>query len=204
MKNAVISVAAGTLLVLATADPAAAQRPGANADRLPPHIQAQLWPERELSPVEQELKDRVIVMRDTLTRVHATVSLLQRQERSGAGVGVVRSTARSLAGDCARGRRVGEGMAAFAATLSTDDAKWGEPTVRAFRAAVTELVTAMERCQSTQAGHAAAPTPDAAKVLADALATQETVLRYDRAEKDLIRTLKIRIEPKISGSPAPR
>ncbi len=201
MIREVARTAVLTALVAGIALPVAAQRPGAGntADRLPPHVQSQLWPERELSPVEQELKDRVIVMRDTLTRVQATIATLQRQERSGATTGVIRSSARALAADCARSRRTAESMAGFAASLSTDDARWGEPAVQAFRSAVRDLIAAMGRCNTALAGHAEAATPDAARVLADASAAGETVRKYDRAELDLLRTLKIRIDPTRSG-----
>ena len=36
-------------------------RPGGGPPNLPPHVQAQLWPTRELSPAEQELKTHRLV-----------------------------------------------------------------------------------------------------------------------------------------------
>lgn len=202
--NAVLRAAAGSLLALIVATPAAAQRPGSNAERLPPHVQQQLWPERELSETEQELHDRVVVMRDTLTRVHATIALLQRQHRSGAGAGVIRSTARTLASDCARAERTAGTMATFAADLSTDDTQWGEPSVRAFRAAIGDLVPAMGRCNTSLTDHAASDQPDGQQVVAEALRAEEVVNKYDRAERDLLRTLKIRVDPRSSGSASDR
>lgn len=184
-----------TVLLAGTATlPVAAQNPGANAKDLPPHVVEQLWPERELTATEQELKDRVQVMRDSLTRIHATVSLLQRQQRSQASVGILRSTARALAADCARGGRNAESMSAFAASFATNDSKWGEPTVRAYQAALADMVGAMRRC--TEAVTAEVEDPDVAKLRAAANAADESVRRYDRAELDLFRTLKIRLNPR--------
>lgn len=186
--------AVAVLLTGAATLPAAAQNPGANAKHLPPHVAEHLWPERELTATEQELKDRVQVMRDSLTRVHATVSLLQRQQRSQAGAGILRSTARALAADCARSGRVAESMAAFAADFATNDAKWGEPTVRAYRASLADMVGAMRRC--TEAVTAEVDDPDVTRLRAAADAADESVRRYDRAEWDLFRTLKIRLDPR--------
>lgn len=179
--------------------PAAAQQPGSNAKNLPPHVAGHLWPQRELSPVEQELKDRVVTMRDTLTRVHATVAMLQRQQRARAAAGVLRSTARTLAADCARSGRSAASMVEFAATFSTNDPKWGEPTVRAYRTALDDLVAGMRRCSEAMTTHVEASEPDRDRLVAAAGAATEVVSRYDRAEMDLFRTLKIRLDPRATA-----
>lgn len=179
--------------------PAAAQQPGSNAKNLPPHVAGHLWPQRELSPVEQELKDRVVTMRDTLTRVHATVVMLQRQQRARAAAGVLRSTARALAADCARSTRLAASMVEFAATLSTNDPKWGEPTVRAYRTALDDLVAGMRRCSDAMTTQVEASEPDRDRLFAAAGAATEVVSRYDRAEMDLFRTLKIRLDPRATA-----
>ena len=178
--------AAIALALSAVSLPLAAQAPGGNAKNLPPHVQEQLWPEREMTPVEHELRERVYVMRDSLTRVHATVSMLQRQQRSQASAAVIRSTARALAAECVRSGRVADSMAVFAAGFSSNDPKWGEPTVRAYRAALSDLVTGMRRCHEVMT----------AQVEATETAAGDAVGRYDRAEKDLFRTLKIRLDPR--------
>ena len=100
-------------------------RPGGGPPNLPPHVQAQLWPTRELSPAEQELKTHVTALTDSLTRIDATGTLIERNFRSGASVAMARSAARSLTIDCARAARTAQPAVAFAATLSTSDPKWG-------------------------------------------------------------------------------
>jgi hypothetical protein len=197
-------LAAGTVLALLAAMPLAGQQPGRNAGQLPPHVVEHLWPERELSPTEQEFKDRVIVIRDSLGRIRATASQLQRQQRSGAGIGVIRSSARALADDCARGRRSAESMAGFAATLTTNDAEWGLPAVLAYRAALGELDTGLRQCSEAIAGEVERSEPDVDRVLTIATAAHTAVTRYDRAELDLLRTLKIRVDPGSRSSSASR
>lgn len=199
MKSVSHRLAALVIALAGLALPAAAQQPGSNAKNLPPHVAGHLWPQRELSPVEQELKDRVVTMRDTLTRVHATVAMLQRQHRARAATGVIRSTARTLAADCARSGRLASSMAEFAATFSTNDPKWGEPSVRAYRTALDDLVAGMRRCNESVTVQVEADEPNLDRLAAAGTQATEVVSRYDRAELDLFRTLKIRLDPRATA-----
>src|SRR5688572_3937527 len=112
--------------------PAAAQaqqvirpRPGQQGEiGLPPHVQEQLWPTRELSPVEQRLKDHATALFDSLGSVRATNARVARQTTANASPAIIRSASRALAGDCARAVRTAGPAAEFGATLSTDNARW--------------------------------------------------------------------------------
>lgn len=192
------------LAALCLAPALAAQAPGSgSANALPPHLIGQLWPERELSPVEQELKDRVVRMQDSVATFHASHALLLRQRRGNASAGVLRSAVRSLGNECARMGRNGKEMASFAATLRTDNERWGETAVRAFRDALTGLDQAMARCDAAMIRHRDAETMDRERASADASAAADAVVAYERAEKGLLNTLKIRVDPRASRAPSP-
>lgn len=198
---AINRLTAAALLAAGLTAPVLAQQSGSgNVKALPPHVTGHLWPERELLPMEQEFKDRVIAVRDTVMRVRATASLLERQQRSGAGAGVIRSSARTLAADCARLGRSAESMAGFAADFATNDPKWGDQAVRTFRSAVAELAAEMRRCRDSMASEAAAATPDRDRVSQAAAGAVTVAAKYERAELDLVNTLKIRIDPRGSGT----
>lgn len=171
-------------------------RPGGGPPNLPPHVQAQLWPTRELSPAEQELKTHVTALTDSLTRIDATGTLIERNFRSGASVAMARSAARSLTIDCARAARTAQPAVAFAATLSTSDPKWGEPAVRAWRAGLGELVRQLGSCeQAAQAQVAGGTEPSHDQLAAIAARVGQALVDYRRSEQGLLRTLKIDMDP---------
>jgi len=171
-------------------------RPGGARPDLPPHVQAQLWPERELSPVEQELKTHVTALSDSLTRIDATGAQIDRHFRAGANAAMARSSARTLATDCARAARTAQPAVQFAATLSTNDAKWGEPAVRGWRSGLAELMRQLSSCeQGANALTNAADGVSNERLAALATRVGQSLVEYRRTEQALLRTLKIDIDP---------
>ena len=186
------------LLTLA-AGPLVAQQREASAD-LPPHVRAQLWPTRPLSPAEQELKDRVIVLRDSVAVLDGSVALLQRQQRGNAASGVLRSSGRRIATNCAAGHRAAEVMEAYARDLTTDNARWGETAVRTFRDGVGQLVRETAACERTLGEVLAADgAPDPERLAAVARAVERSTAIYTNAVNGLLNTLEIRIDPRGTG-----
>lgn len=171
-------------------------RPGGSGPALPPHVQAQLWPERELSPVEQELKRHVTALTDSLTRVDATGALIQRQSRAGASTAIVRSSARNLANDCARAARATTPATAFAGTLSTNNAQWGEPAVRGWRTGLATLARDLGACERAASGFVTSGKAEDAEALRQVSErVGQGLVAYRRTEQALLRTLKIDATP---------
>jgi len=192
MTNSSRAWALGTGLVLLAA-PAMAQG-NAKVRTIDPLTQSHLWPEKELSPAQQEYKDRVIAMRDTVTRLKASVEQVERARRSRTSAAVLTSSTRVLGRDCAMVRRNAEVMRTWAAGLTTDDPRFGEPAVRAFRGALERLDTGMGRCASRLTDLLARETLDPDQVLRVMDDVRGVVADYERAAKDLTRTLDIPIE----------
>jgi hypothetical protein len=171
-------------------------RPGGAPPTLPSHIQAQLWPDRELSPLEQQLKNHVVTLADSLTRIDAVGSRIDRSLRSAASPAMIRSNARVLAGDCSSAGRATAPIIPFAETLVTNDAKWGEPAVRGWRSALGTLAQELAVCEQSAAALAEAEVaPSAERLEQNASRIRRALVTYRRAEQGLIRTLKIEIDP---------
>lgn len=158
-----------------------------------------LWPERPLSPAEQELRDAIVVMRDTLYAVEATASRLERV--LGGSPAVLLATGRSLQAECARGARSAAQMRTYAAGLSTDNARWGDVALNDFRGAVATLEKAMQGCEE-QSGKAIAATPmDKPALAGTKTATVAAIRDYERSSRGLLRTLNIPLDPRGSRKP---
>jgi hypothetical protein len=165
-------------------------------DNLPDHVRSQLWPERELSPVEQQLKDQVIILTDSLRRVDAIGVQIERNFRGAASIAMVRSNARELAAACARAGRTTEPAIAFAATLSTSDTKWGEPAVRGWRSGLADLARHLGTCEAKATAMVAdSVVPSAERLAQVASQVGQGLVDYRRTEQALIATLRIEISP---------
>jgi hypothetical protein len=154
-----------------------------------------LWPERELSPAEQELKSKVIVLRDTLFAIDATAARLIRANEAGKG-SVVTASGRALGVDCARGVRATAVMAAHARGLSTSNKKWGDGALNTFRGALTDLDKSLRRCEAMGTIKAGDPVPSDAAFTELATGTVAAIRRYEVAQKGLFKTLQIPLDPK--------
>jgi hypothetical protein len=176
-------------------------RPGQGGVQLPPHIEEQLWPTRELTPIEAELKAHVTHMGDSLRRVDAATALLERQRRSRASNAVIRSTTRTLAAECARAGRTAVPVDSFAATLRTDNARWGESALRSYRTSITELRRAMQACTTDASSLVAGQgTVASDRALAIAERASAAVRGYHVAETGLLRTLRMDTNPPRKSS----
>lgn len=170
-------------------------RPGSQGEiGLPPHIREQLWPARELSPVEQQLKDHAITMIDSLGVLRATNAQVSRHTGSNASTAMLRAVSRTLAGDCARAGRTAVPASEFGATLSTNNAKWGDSAIQGWRDALTALSAAMTRCE--QDATTQVESSDARQLAQIAQRADAAVVSYQRAEVALLNTLKIDIDPR--------
>lgn len=158
-----------------------------------------LWPERPLSPAEQELRDAVVVLRDTLYSVDATAARIERGLRGSPAV--LRATGRTLSADCARGARATGVMRTYAAGLSTDNAKWGEVALTDFRKALATLEAAMLSCDQTSAKAIETNPVDGAALKSAQTSTVFAIRDYERSVKGLLRTLKIDLDPRGTSAP---
>ncbi len=170
-------------------------RPGQQGRlNLPPHVEEQLWPQRQLSPAEQQLKDHVIVLMDTLGVVRATNARVARQTSAGASAAVIRSVSRALANDCGRAVRTAGPVAEYGASLSTDNARWGDTAIERWRNALADLTSAMTSCE--EAAIAQIEGRDGKSLAAIAQRAEAAVVSYQRAESALLNTLQIKIDPR--------
>lgn len=158
-----------------------------------------LWPERPLSPAEQELRDAVVVLRDTLYMVEATAARLERG--LGGSPAVLRATGRTLNAECARGARATGVMRAYAAGLSTDNAKWGDVALGDFRKALATLESAMTNCNSASAKALESNPVDGPALKKAQTSTVLAIRDYERSAKGLLRTLNIQLDPRGTTTP---
>lgn len=182
------------MLIAAAAIPARAQHPGSNANDLPPHVREQLWPEQHLTRPKQELKQRTLVARDTLTRVEADAALIQRQRRGSRAV--LASTARTLLADCQRAARTAKWLQEYAATLSTSDGKWGPQAIQGYKTGIVALENGMNRCAAEMAVETKRETVDPDRLVEVSQAAQRAIASYRTAEQRLLKTLDIKIDPR--------
>ncbi|HET9133255.1 MAG TPA: hypothetical protein VFN90_03045 [Gemmatimonadales bacterium] len=154
-----------------------------------------LWPERPLSPPEEELRTNVVVLRDTLFTIDATASRVLRANEAGKAA-VVTSGGRALGVDCARGVRATGVMSAHARGLSTSNKKWGDGALNTFRAALVDLDKQLRRCEALGTVKAGMPVPSTTAFAEMATGTIAAIRRYEVAQKGLFRTLEIPLDPK--------
>lgn len=193
MKKLTAAPFLAVILAAASAGAQAAPPQIMNAPRasaLPKDIAASLWPERELSPVEIELRSRTIVLRDSLAIADAVVERIERLSTGGSAA-AVRSQTRALAGRCESVQREGRRMAEFAATLSTSDARWGDKAVATYRSSLTELDASMLKCRES-ARRDDASIEDHRRT---AEAVRAAIRSHERATTGLFKTLQIPLDP---------
>jgi len=189
------------LLLVATPVVAAGQqvispRPGQGEINLPPHVREQLWPKRELSPVEQQLRDHIVTMIDSIGVLRSTNAQIARHTSANASSAMLRSVTRSLVRDCARASRTTVPVAEFGATLSTNNAKWGDSAINNWRTALANFRNEMDRCERD--AQQQVESPDRDRLARVAQQAEAAVVTYQRAESALLNTLKIEIDPRRS------
>lgn len=181
----------GLLLAVILAGPLTAQtRP------LDPTVINNLWPERELTPAESELKVAVLVLRDSLYQVDAAVERVERGRRGDASPAVLRSAGLALVGECIRGDRAAGRMQTHAAGLSTNNTRWGDGSLVNYRDALSALRRELTACQQKARAAADGKNADPDRLVAAAGTTRTAVREYERALRGLLQTLKIKVDPK--------
>ena len=158
-----------------------------------------LWPERPLSPPEEELRQAVVVLRDTLYAIDATAARLERGLEGSPAV--LRATGRTLNVECARGVRATGVMRSYATGLSTNNAKWGDAALTDFRKALVSLEAAMVSCDQGTAKAITANPVDGPALKAAQTRTVAAIRAYEGAVKGLLRTLDIPLDPRGTATP---
>ena len=184
-------VLAGVAICLTT--PVTAQRPTYGSG-MHPHQVEQLWPQRELSPIEAELKNRVVVLRDTLYNVDAQIEQVDRFRTSGRSGAALRSALRILASRCSELKRESEVMQIFANDLSTSDERFGEPAVRRMRDAVRKLSASATECSSNAVATRELSEINAERLGVQLRATRDVLRTYEAAASGLLKTLNIDLD----------
>ena len=149
-----------------------------------------LWPEKPLSPVQQELKQAVIVLRDTLRAVDATVSRLERAHAAGT-TSVVAASGRTLASDCARAAR-GAAVIQNQVKGHTTSARWGDLALARYRLSLDSLRRVMSSCSTDLT----TGSPAHAVLVRVGLSARAAVDQYEVALDAMLRTLSIPLDPK--------
>ncbi len=171
----------------------------ANAPRaqsLPKDIADMLWPERALAPIEVELRDRAIALRDTIAAVDGVVERLQRLGEGGSAA-IARSQGRRLAERCESAARGTAPMIEFAATLFTSDARWGDRAVQSYRTSLDRFRTAMQSCNAA----ALKDGMSVAQYQQVGTTAREAIRAHEIATRDLMKTLQIPFDPRGARPP---
>ncbi len=196
---AAVAFLAGTVVTAAAAQMQAAPPQIAKLPRsqvLPKDIADMLWPERPLSPIEIDLRDRVTVLRDTIAAVDGVVERLQRLDNSSS-TAAIRSQRRVLAARCEAVVRGTDPVIEFAAGLSTSDPKWGDRAVADYRKSLADFRIAMQSC-NTEALKDGLPSARYQQV---GSAAREAIRSHKIITRNLMKTLQIPFDPRGARPP---
>ncbi len=182
MSNRIVGLMLSLLVLPVAAGPLAAQV-------TPPG----LWPEKPLSAAQKDLKDAVVILRDSLRAVQATSERLERAHLAGSGA-VLTSSARSLAGDCARAARNASWVQERIRGFSTSEER-GNAMLDRFRRSLLTLQRDMTTC-TTDASAALGTTPDGDRLVKIRTMALKATVRYETMVEELMKTLDIPLDPK--------
>jgi hypothetical protein len=152
-----------------------------------------LWPEQPLPPAKEELRNAVIVLRDSLRAVLATSERIDRAHASGSSA-VLRSAGRTLTADCSRASRGAAALQEKIKGFSTSDPR-GDEVLERYRRAILALEQAMAACNSDVAS-ALSPEVDGAKLTAVGTRNRKAMDAYEGSVQEVMKTLSIRFDPK--------
>ncbi|MBA2291369.1 MAG: hypothetical protein H0W15_02815 [Gemmatimonadales bacterium] len=152
-----------------------------------------IWPEKTLSPAQKDLKDAVVILRDTLRVVQSTSERLERAHLAGRGA-VLTSSARSLAVDCERAARSASWVQARIGGFSTSEER-GDAVLEQFRRSLLTLQRDMTTC-NTDALSALAASPHGDRLLKIRTLAVKATARYEMTVEELMKTLGIPLDPK--------
>lgn len=182
MRYRKLGLALSLFAVPAIAGPLAAQV-------TPPGI----WPEKPLTPAQKDLKDAVVILRDTLRVVQATSERLSRAQVAGSGA-VMMSSARSLAIDCDRAARNASRVQERIRGFSTSEER-GDAVLDRFRRSLLTLQRDMATC-NTDAVAALDGAPDGEHLVKIRTVAVKATARYEESVDVLMKTLGIHLDPK--------
>lgn len=152
-----------------------------------------IWPEQPLPPAKEELRNAVIVLRDSLRAVLATSERVERAQ-SGRSNAVLRSAGRTLMADCGRASRGAATLQDKIKAFTTSEPR-GDEVLQRFRRSIMTLHQAMVTC-STDVAAAVTPTIDGAKLTAVGGRNRSAMVAYERSVQEVMKTLSIRFDPK--------
>lgn len=157
------------------------------------NAQVNLLPSAPLDPAKTQLRSAVLITRDSVAVAAATASLIIRAH-SARSVGVERSQARRLRGQCAAAKRSSATTLKAIAALHTPDAK-GTKLLTDYRAALVEVGRMMGECDKVLgAGSDAAAAPSSAGISAAVNQVNAAAARHDRALDNLLRGMEISLQ----------
>lgn len=142
-----------------------------------------------LDAAKTQLRKDVRTTRDSVAAAAATASLISRAQ-STKSVGVERSQARRLRGQCAAAQRAAGATLLAIVALNTPDAK-GTQLLVEYRAALTEVGRRMGECDSILGARQDAAGPSSAQIAAAVGQVNAAATRHDRALDNLLRGLEI-------------
>jgi len=142
-----------------------------------------------LDAVKSQLRKDVLVTRDSVAAVIATAALITRAQ-STKSVGVERSQARRLRGQCLAAQRSSAATLNAIAALNTPDPK-GMQLLVDYRAALTEVGRGMGECDKVLGAAKDAAGPTSAQITAAIALVNAVATRHDRALDHLARGMDI-------------
>lgn len=182
MSNRIVGLMLSLLVLPVAAGPLGAQV-------TPPGV----WPEKPLSAAQKDLKDAVVILRDSLRAVQATSDRLARAHHAGSGA-VLTSSARSLAADCERAARSASWVQERIRGFSTSEER-GDAMLDRFRRSLLTLQRDMTSC-NTDAVTALASSPNGERLVKIRTVAVKATVRYETMVEELMKTLDIPLDPK--------
>lgn len=144
-----------------------------------------------LGAVKSQLRQDVLVTRDSVAAASATASLITRAQ-STKSVGVERSQARRLRGQCQAAQRASTATLNAIAALNTPDPK-GTQLLVDYRAALSEVGRRMGECDKVLGASKGAAGPTSAQITAAIALVNAAATRHDGALENLARGMEFPI-----------
>lgn len=152
-----------------------------------------VWPEKVLTPAQKDLKDAVVILRDSLRVVQSTSDRLARAHLAGSGA-VLTSSARTLATDCDRAARSAAWVQERIRGFSTSESR-GDAVLDRFRRSLLTLQREMTTC-NTDAVAALGGATDGERLVKIRTIAVNATTRYEASLEELMKTLQIPLDPK--------
>jgi len=152
-----------------------------------------------LSPLKLQLRDYVVELQDTLTRVESVRSLIIRAEASGMS-SVVLSGGRQLGKTCRAGSMMAATTTGRVSAMKTDDPR-GERALASLRAGLSTLADNLRLCQQDDSLAMAMRTLDPRRIEQIATAATDAITQYTQIRDGLLTLLGIDLLLKRHSTP---